>query len=68
MFQVTLATFAVYVSVGGVLDAQKAFVALSLFNILRLPISLLPMILSFAVMVSNNSLIFTLLYMFYTFW
>ncbi|XP_070201853.1 multidrug resistance-associated protein 1-like [Littorina saxatilis] len=48
-FMVTLATFATYVlaSESHYLDAQKAFVSLSLFNILRFPINLLPMIISF---------------------
>ncbi|KAL8582638.1 hypothetical protein ACOMHN_028703 [Nucella lapillus] len=48
-FMVTLATFATYVlsSNDHYLDAQKAFVSLSLFNILRFPINLLPMIISF---------------------
>ncbi|XP_050416423.2 multidrug resistance-associated protein 1 [Patella vulgata] len=50
-FLVTLATFATYVlsSTENYLDAQKAFVALSLFNILRFPMTLLPMLLSFIV-------------------
>ena len=53
-FQVTLATFATYVLVSEnhYLDANKAFVALSLFNILRFPINLLPMLASFVVQVS----------------
>ncbi|CAL1530147.1 unnamed protein product [Lymnaea stagnalis] len=50
-FMVTLATFATYVLVSDshYLDATKAFVALSLFNILRFPINLLPMMVSFIV-------------------
>ncbi|XP_059143338.1 multidrug resistance-associated protein 1-like [Physella acuta] len=50
-FMVTLATFATYVQVSDshYLDANKAFVALSLFNILRFPINLLPMMVSFIV-------------------
>ncbi|XP_048247829.1 multidrug resistance-associated protein 1-like isoform X2 [Haliotis rufescens] len=50
-FMVTLATFATYVlaSESHYLDAQKAFVALSLFNILRFPITLLPLMVSFLV-------------------
>ncbi|XP_041372528.1 multidrug resistance-associated protein 1-like [Gigantopelta aegis] len=53
-FLVTLATFTTYVltSETGFLDAQKAFVALSLFNILRFPITLLPMIVSNVVQAS----------------
>ncbi|GFN99336.1 multidrug resistance-associated protein 1 [Plakobranchus ocellatus] len=53
-FFVTLATFATYVLVSEdhYLDANKAFVALSLFNILRFPINLLPMLASFVVQAS----------------
>lgn len=52
-FQITLATFATYVLVSEThyLDAGKAFVALSLFNILRFPMNLLPMIVSLIVQV-----------------
>ena len=53
IFQVTLATFATYVLTGGILDAEKAFVSLSLFNILRFPITLLPMMISYLVTVSR---------------
>ncbi|NXE48712.1 MRP3 protein, partial [Casuarius casuarius] len=47
-FLVALTTFAVYVSVdeNNVLDAEKAFVSLSLFNILRFPLSMLPQVIS----------------------
>ncbi|CAH1794809.1 unnamed protein product, partial [Owenia fusiformis] len=47
-FMVSLTTFAVYVlsSPENVLDAEKAFVSLSLFNILRFPLSMLPMLIS----------------------
>lgn len=52
-FLVTLATFATYVlgSEGHYLDAQKAFVSLSLFNILRFPINLLPMMISYIIQI-----------------
>lgn len=52
--QVALATFAVYVlsSPANILDSEKAFVALSLFNILRFPLSMLPMIIANMVQVS----------------
>ncbi|KAB5518421.1 hypothetical protein PHYPO_G00165670 [Pangasianodon hypophthalmus] len=45
---VSLATFAVFVSVSpdNVLDAQKAFTSISLFNILRFPLAMLPMLIS----------------------
>ncbi|NWV02567.1 MRP3 protein, partial [Ptilonorhynchus violaceus] len=47
-FLVALTTFAVYVSVDekNVLDAEKAFVSLSLFNILKFPLSMLPQVIS----------------------
>ena len=52
--QVALATFATFVLVNkdssnpnDRLTADKAFVALSLFNILRFPLSMLPMLISF---------------------
>lgn len=54
IFQVTLATFATYVLISSEnhLTAQKAFVSLSLFNILRFPINLLPMMISYVIQVS----------------
>ncbi|XP_070580038.1 multidrug resistance-associated protein 1-like isoform X1 [Ptychodera flava] len=47
-FLVSLTTFGVYVSVSdkNVLDAEKAFVSLSLFNILRFPLTMLPFLIS----------------------
>ncbi|XP_005144314.2 ATP-binding cassette sub-family C member 3 isoform X1 [Melopsittacus undulatus] len=47
-FLVALTTFAVYVSVDekNILDAEKAFVSLSLFNILKFPLSMLPQVIS----------------------
>lgn len=44
----TLITLGVYVSVdeNNVLDAEKAFVSLSLFNILKIPLNLLPQLIS----------------------
>ncbi|KAK0179174.1 hypothetical protein PV327_007989 [Microctonus hyperodae] len=46
-FLVSLVTFATYVYVDDshVLDSKKAFVSLSLFNILRFPLSMLPMMI-----------------------
>lgn len=46
--QVTLITLGVYVCVdeNNVLDAEKAFVSLSLFNILKIPLNLLPQLIS----------------------
>ncbi|CAL1297888.1 unnamed protein product [Larinioides sclopetarius] len=51
-FLVSLASFATYVLIdsSNVLDANKAFVSLSLFNILRVPTALLPMIITFTAM------------------
>ncbi|TRY70343.1 hypothetical protein TCAL_02430 [Tigriopus californicus] len=45
VFLVTLATFATYVLVdsSNVLDAQKAFVSISYFNLMRVPLNQLPM-------------------------
>lgn len=47
-FIVAMTTFAVYVYVdeNNVLDAQRAFVSLSLFNILRFPLNMLPQVIS----------------------
>ncbi|KAJ7416043.1 ATP binding cassette subfamily C member 1 [Willisornis vidua] len=46
--KVALSTFAVYVTIdkNNILDAQKAFVSLALFNILRFPLNMLPMVIS----------------------
>ncbi|NWX50785.1 MRP3 protein, partial [Steatornis caripensis] len=47
-FLVALTTFAVYVLVDekNILDAEKAFVSLSLFNILKFPLNMLPQVIS----------------------
>ncbi|XP_061228390.1 ATP-binding cassette sub-family C member 2 isoform X2 [Neopsephotus bourkii] len=47
-FLVSLASFAVYVLVdeNNILDAEKAFTAISLFNVLRFPMAMLPLVLS----------------------
>lgn len=52
-----LSTFAVYVLTdeSHVLDAQKAFVSLALFNILRFPLNMLPMVISSMVQVCDSS-------------
>lgn len=51
-----MVTFAVFVLVDekNVLDAEIAFVSLSLFNILRFPLSMLPMLISNLVQVSMS--------------
>ncbi|XP_031219019.1 multidrug resistance-associated protein 1 isoform X2 [Mastomys coucha] len=53
-FLVALSTFAVFVTVDerNVLDAKKAFVSLALFNILRFPLNILPMVISSIVQAS----------------
>ncbi|XP_023385436.1 multidrug resistance-associated protein 1 [Pteropus vampyrus] len=53
-FLVALSTFAVYVTIdkNNILDAQKAFVSLALFNILRFPLNILPMVISSIVQAS----------------
>ncbi|KAM9411393.1 ATP-binding cassette sub-family C member 3 isoform 4-T4 [Salvelinus alpinus] len=53
-FLVALTTFAVYVTVdkNNILDAEKAFVSLSLFNILRFPLNMLPQVISCIVQAS----------------
>jgi ATP-binding cassette subfamily C (CFTR/MRP) protein 1 len=55
-FLVSLVTFATYVlsDPNNILDAERAFVALSLFNILRFPLSMLPMMISGMVQVSTT--------------
>ncbi|KFM06516.1 Canalicular multispecific organic anion transporter 1, partial [Aptenodytes forsteri] len=47
-FLVSASSFAVYVLVdeNNILDAQKAFTAISLFNVLRFPMAMLPLVLS----------------------
>ncbi|XP_061492311.1 ATP-binding cassette sub-family C member 2 isoform X2 [Rhineura floridana] len=54
---VSVATFAVYVMVdeNNVLDAQKAFTSISLFNVLRFPLVMLPMVLSSLVQVNVST-------------
>ncbi|XP_060863090.1 multidrug resistance-associated protein 1-like isoform X2 [Metopolophium dirhodum] len=56
-FLVSLVTFVVYVLSGDslILDVQTAFVSLSLFNILRFPLTLLPMVVSSIVQASVSA-------------
>ena len=53
-FLVSFVTFAIYVLSDDkhILDAQKAFVSLTLFNLLRYPLSMLPTLFSNVVMVN----------------
>ena len=58
--QVSLVTFATYAIVNlnsevNRLTAEKVFVALSLFNILRFPLTMLPMLISNLVEVGENA-------------
>ena len=55
--QVALATFSIYVLTGNELTANKAFVALSLFNILRYPITMFPNVIVSMIQVSTNVLL-----------
>ncbi|XP_067393213.1 ATP-binding cassette sub-family C member 2 isoform X2 [Emydura macquarii macquarii] len=56
-FLVSVASFAVYVMVDekNVLDAQKAFTSISLFNVLRFPMAMLPMVISSLVQASVST-------------
>ncbi|XP_065528068.1 ATP-binding cassette sub-family C member 2 isoform X2 [Lathamus discolor] len=56
-FLVSLASFAVYVLVdeNNILDAEKAFTAISLFNVLRFPMTMLPLVLSSLVQTSVSN-------------
>uniref|UniRef100_UPI00358E78F9 ATP-binding cassette sub-family C member 2-like isoform X2 n=1 Tax=Myxine glutinosa TaxID=7769 RepID=UPI00358E78F9 len=55
-FLVSLASFGVYLAVdpNNILDAQKAFTSISLFNILRFPLAMLPIIISYLVQVLSH--------------
>ncbi|KAM4702820.1 ATP-binding cassette sub-family C member 2 [Rhinophrynus dorsalis] len=56
-FLVSVASFAVYVVVNprNILNAEKAFTSISLFNILRFPLAMLPMLISNMVQTSVSS-------------
>ena len=54
IWQVSIATFAIYVLTGNELTASKAFVAISLFNILRFPLVMLPNVIISLIQVINN--------------
>lgn len=55
LLQVSLATFTVYVLLGNELTAAKAFVAISLFNILRFPLLMLPRVIVSFIQVTEIS-------------
>lgn len=52
-----MASFGVYVLVdeSNILNAQKAFTAISLFNVLRFPLAMLPMVISSMVQVRPHT-------------
>ena len=52
----SLASFSVYVlsDDAHILDAKKAFVSLSLFNIMQYPVVILPRLIQIGIMVINN--------------
>ncbi|XP_044154090.1 ATP-binding cassette sub-family C member 2-like [Bufo gargarizans] len=56
-FLVSVASFAVYVVVNpkNILNAERAFTSISLFNILRFPLSMLPMLISTMVQTNVSS-------------
>lgn len=58
--KVALVTFATYVYSGDdhVLSAEKAFVCLSLFDIIRLPLALLPLLIVYMVEVPVDSILY----------
>ena len=53
-FQVTLATYTAFVLTGHPLTAEKAFVSLSLFNVLRFPINIFPMMIAYIITASTT--------------
>ena len=53
--QVAVTTFAIFVFTGNDLTASKAFVALSLFNVMRFPLVMLPDIIVNCVQVTFNN-------------
>lgn len=57
LFQVSVITFSVYTLVdsNNILDAQKAFTSITVFNILRFPLSMLPMVITSMLQVCRNS-------------
>uniref|UniRef100_A0A8C5L1D2 ATP-binding cassette, sub-family member 2 n=1 Tax=Jaculus jaculus TaxID=51337 RepID=A0A8C5L1D2_JACJA len=54
---VSVVTFSVYVLVdsNNILDAEKAFTSITLFNILRFPLTMLPMVVSFILQASVST-------------
>lgn len=56
LFQVSVITFSVYILVNSnnVLDAEKAFTSIALFNILRFPLSMFPMVITSMLQVGRS--------------
>lgn len=54
--QVSLATFGVFVVVSSdnILTAEKAFTSITIFNLLRFPLAMLPMLIAGMVQVRNK--------------
>ena len=50
-------TFAIYVFTGNVLTASKAFVSLSLFNVMRFPLVMLPDVIVACIQVGNYGIL-----------
>ena len=52
-FLVALASFTTYVLIdeNNILDANTAFVSLTLFNLLRIPLNILPMLVSIVLLI-----------------
>ena len=53
-FMVSCVTFTIYILIdpNNKLDAEKAFVSIALFNLLRIPLAMIPNMMSFLIMVS----------------
>ena len=66
-FLVSLITFTIYVltSPTHILDAQKAFVSLALFNLFRFPMIMLPQLITFIVMVNILNFQYSNLFLIY---
>ena len=56
-FLVALASFTTYVLIdeNNILDANTAFVSLTLFNLLRIPLNILPMLVSIVYLFVNSN-------------
>ena len=50
-FFVAMVTFTIYILMGHELDAQKAFVSIALFNLLRIPLNMIPNMITSLILV-----------------